>query len=92
MSVTYKDKPKCAINCHCPPCFWSILFGSVRQHRTVTDVGCQGAARSSDGRAEPGSTLANDAGENAGNLGELKAKVGANPADHQSRIDLATSA
>jgi putative thioredoxin len=30
-------------------------------------------------------------GENAGNLGELKAKVEANPADHQSRIDLATA-
>ena len=30
-------------------------------------------------------------GESAGNLGELKAKVEANPADHQSRIDLATA-
>jgi putative thioredoxin len=30
-------------------------------------------------------------GEKAGNLGELKAKVEANPADHQSRIDLAAA-
>lgn len=30
-------------------------------------------------------------GESAGNLGELKAKVEANPADHQSRIALATA-
>ena len=28
-------------------------------------------------------------GANAGNLGELKAKVAANPADHQARLDLA---
>ena len=30
-------------------------------------------------------------GESAGNLGELKAKIEANPADHQTRIDLATA-
>lgn len=30
-------------------------------------------------------------GENAGNLGELKARVDANPGDHQARLDLATA-
>ena len=30
-------------------------------------------------------------GQNAGNLGELKAKVAANPADHAARIELATA-
>ena len=30
-------------------------------------------------------------GQESGNLGELKTKVEANPADHQARIDLATA-
>ncbi len=30
-------------------------------------------------------------GQDTGNLGELKAKIDANPADHQARIDLATA-
>jgi putative thioredoxin len=30
-------------------------------------------------------------GQSAGDLGDLKAKIDANPADHQARIDLATA-